>query len=107
MYLATDDSLDLLLCVLGFSVKCFSSYGSWLKEFEAGDLTHPFLVVFSTGNWMVGLLLSGDFMQDFWASSVLTPDEERLSSPNKEVYIPKRVISSVVSFWMLKMIQIR
>lgn len=65
VYLAIDDNLDLVLCVLGFNVKCFSSCGSWLKELEADDLTHPFLVVFSTGSWMVGLLLSGDFMQNF------------------------------------------
>ena len=65
VYLAIDDDLDLVLCVLGFGVKCFSSCGSWLKELEADALTHPFLVVFSTGSWMVGLLLSRDFMQNF------------------------------------------
>lgn len=64
-YLTIDDSLDLVLCVLGFSVKCFSSCGSWLKELEADDLTHPFLVVFSTGSWMAGLLLSGDLCRIF------------------------------------------
>lgn len=64
VYLTIDDNLDLVLCILGFSVKCFCFCGSWLKACEPNDLTHPFQVVFSDGSvWF--LLLSGDFMQNF------------------------------------------